>query len=247
MPLRNDLQDSHYSQLFFVLGHVAIKMLTYVEQLELDLKKALTESFQKNKKKKDSDDSGEENKEQEDDLAQITGGKEAEVDQFKQMLDEITESSLIQEGLLGKFTPILQAMAKEALKRYTSSESCLRAPHLCIMERSAILALCKYMCVSKNICEENLDTIFALVQSNIEFGVKANIIITLADLFNRFPNTLNERVKEIFMLLHDKEVHVRQQGLMVITHLILNDMLKLKGEIVDICKLLEDPDDRIKE
>jgi len=34
---------------------------------------------------------------------------------------------------------------------------------------------------------------------------------------------------------------------MVITHLILNDMLKLKGEIVDICKLLEDPNDRIKE
>ena len=27
---------------------------------------------------------------------------------------------------------------------------------------------------------------------------------------------------------------------MVITHLILNDMLKLKGEIVDICMLLED-------
>jgi len=34
---------------------------------------------------------------------------------------------------------------------------------------------------------------------------------------------------------------------MVITHLILNDMLKLKGEIVDICKLLEDESDRIKE
>ena len=34
---------------------------------------------------------------------------------------------------------------------------------------------------------------------------------------------------------------------MVITHLILNDMLKLKGEIVDICMLLEDENDRIKE
>lgn len=34
---------------------------------------------------------------------------------------------------------------------------------------------------------------------------------------------------------------------MVITHLILNDMLKLKGEIVDICMLLEDPDERIKD
>ena len=163
------------------------------------------------------------------------------------MLDEITESNLIQEGLLGRFTPILVAMATEALRRYTTEESILRAPHLCILERSAILALCKYMCVSQKICAENLDLIFGLVQSNIEFGVKANIIITLADLFNRFPNLLNERVKGIFMLLHDKEVHVRQQGLMVITHLILNDMLKLKGEIVDICKLLEDPDDRIKE
>lgn len=34
---------------------------------------------------------------------------------------------------------------------------------------------------------------------------------------------------------------------MVITHLILNDMLKIRGEIVDICMLLEDPDEQIKE
>ena len=103
------------------------------------------------------------------------------------------------------------------------------------------------MCVSPSICQENLDLVFGLVKSNIEFGVKANIIISLADLFNRFPNTMNERVKDMFMLLHDPQVHVRQQALMVITHLILNDMLKLKGEIVDICMMLEDPNDRIKD
>lgn len=34
---------------------------------------------------------------------------------------------------------------------------------------------------------------------------------------------------------------------MVINHLILNDMLKLRGEIVDICILLEDSDERIKD
>ena len=56
-----------------------------------------------------------------------------------------------------------------------------------------------------------------------------------------------EHQKEIFELLHDRNVHVRQQALMVITHLILNDMLKLKGEIVDICMLLEDSDDRIRD
>ena len=31
MPLRSDLQDSHFAQLFFVVGHISIKMLTYVE------------------------------------------------------------------------------------------------------------------------------------------------------------------------------------------------------------------------
>lgn len=34
---------------------------------------------------------------------------------------------------------------------------------------------------------------------------------------------------------------------MVITHLILNDMLKLRGEIVDICMLLEDHDPKIQD
>ena len=31
MPLKSDIQDQHYSQLFFVVGHLAIKMLQYVE------------------------------------------------------------------------------------------------------------------------------------------------------------------------------------------------------------------------
>lgn len=38
-PLRTDITDMHYAQLFFVVGHTAIKMLTYVEQMENELKK----------------------------------------------------------------------------------------------------------------------------------------------------------------------------------------------------------------
>ena len=84
MPLRGDLTDAHYSQLFFLVGHVAIKMLTYVEHLEAELKEAFADSFKKKKQKPNSQESAEEgSKDQEDDLAQITGGKEAEVDQYK--------------------------------------------------------------------------------------------------------------------------------------------------------------------
>lgn len=163
------------------------------------------------------------------------------------MLTNITENNLIQDGLIGKFLPMILTVSNEALARYTDREAILRSPTLCIVERSAILALCKICCVSSNICAQHLDLLFKIVKSHIEFGVKANIIITLADMFNRFPNQMNERVKEIFELLHDRDVHVRQQALMVITHLILNDMLKLRGEIVDICMLLEDENERIRD
>jgi len=61
---------------------------------------------------------------------------------------EITENRLIQEGIIGKFMPMVLSVANEALSRYTDQASIARAPTLCILERSAILALCKISCVS---------------------------------------------------------------------------------------------------
>ena len=73
------------------------------------------------------------------------------------------------------------------------------------------MALCKYMCVSEVICQENLDlVILILKEPKIDFGVKANIIISLGDMFNRFPNTLNEKTKDIFGMLHDCNNNVRK-------------------------------------
>lgn len=124
-------------------------------------------------------------------------------------MTELTENDLIQNGLIGKFLPMILAVVNEALLRYSDREAVLRAPTLCVLERSAILALSKICCVSSIICAKHLDLLFKILKSHIEFGVKANIIITLADMFNRFPNQMNERVREIFELLHDQDVHVR--------------------------------------
>lgn len=85
------MTDIHFSQLFFVIGHLAVKMLSYVEMLEAELKQALTNSF--NRRKQEGD--GEDGKNKEDDLAQITGGKEAEVEQYTARLAELTENDLI--------------------------------------------------------------------------------------------------------------------------------------------------------
>jgi hypothetical protein len=104
------------------------------------------------------------------------------------MLQDITEKQLIQQGLIGKFLPIILSVSREALTRYSTDEAALRAPTLCMLERSAVLALCKISCVSAEVCGQTLDLLFGLCKSQAEFGIKANIIITLADLFNRFPN-----------------------------------------------------------
>ncbi len=86
-PLRNDINDMHYAQLFFVVGHIAIKMLTYVEHLDSELKKsgnnaAGAEIVQAAKKGKKNEEVSEEGKQPDDELDQIGGGKEAEIEQY---------------------------------------------------------------------------------------------------------------------------------------------------------------------
>ena len=84
--------------------------------------------------------------------------------------------------------PLILSLVKDALERYSTDESALRAPTLCMLERSAVLALCKISCISSEISQQTIELLFSLCRSKAEFGIKANIIITLADLFNRFPN-----------------------------------------------------------
>ena len=87
-----------------------------------------------------------------------------------------------------------------ACDKYSSPLIASNAPTICILERSAILALCKIMCVSSLICMENIDLLFNLLKSNIDFGVKANIILSIGDLYNRYPNVLNDKTKDIFII-----------------------------------------------
>lgn len=91
-------------------------MLTYVEQLESDLKQAITENIQKKRKKNASQ--SDEDEEEKDGLDDITGGKDAEIEQYCAMLNKITEDKLIQEGLLGKFLPPILDIAHATLQRY---------------------------------------------------------------------------------------------------------------------------------
>ena len=51
----------------------------------------------------------------------------------------------------------------------------------------------------------------------------------------------------LFDRLRDESGHVRKNTLMVLTHLILNDMVKVKGQISEMATCLEDKDNRISD
>ena len=58
-------------------------------------------------------------------------------------------------------------------------------------------------------------------------------------------NTLTIVCTALNCRLRDTDTRVRKNALMVLTHLILNDMVKVKGQISEMAVCLEDSDPRI--
>jgi condensin complex subunit 1 len=74
-----------------------------------------------------------------------------------------------------------------------------------LVRECAILALCKYMCVSSSFCEKNLQLLFSLLssrnkedQAESRHRLRANIIVAVGDLAFRFPNLLEPWTKHIY-------------------------------------------------
>lgn len=75
--------------------------------------------------------------------------------------------------------------------------------------------------------------------------MKNNVIISIGDLLHRWPNTVQKFHKQIYSNLSDPSPTVRRVTLLVLTHLILNDMIKSKASLQHIPQLLVDPHPQI--
>ena len=74
---------------------------------------------------------------------------------------------------------------------------------------------------------------------------RCNAIIALGDLAFRFPNLIEPWTDHLYARLKDEDDTVRLNAVMVLTHLILNDMVKVKGQISNLAVCLEDGSQRI--
>jgi condensin complex subunit 1 len=87
--------------------------------------------------------------------------------------------------------------------------------------------------------------LFKILETSKDANIRSNIVIALGDVAVSFSNIVDENSNELYKGLSDEDLVVKKNTLMVLTHLILNGMIKVKGQLGEMAKCLEDPEPRI--
>jgi condensin complex subunit 1 len=109
----------------------------------------------------------------------------------------------------------------------------------------ATLSFSKFLCVSSQFCDANHQLLFRILETSRDANIRSNIAIALGDVAVSFSTIVDENSDELYRGLSDGDLVVKKNTLMVLTHLILNGMIKVKGQLGEMAKCLEDQEPRI--
>ncbi|KAJ7219999.1 non-SMC mitotic condensation complex subunit 1-domain-containing protein [Mycena pura] len=216
------------SQLLFVVGHVAIKHIVYLELVEREWKR------QKEEKEGAGKQTNPRTKEKEE-LDQVAGNAE---DEIGERIAGVRETELLYgpNSLLAIYGPILVHVCGSPHKYKNRT---LRA--------AATLSFSKFLCVSSQFCDQNHLLLFKILETSKNANIRSNIVIALGDVAVSFSSIIDENSNELYKGLSDPNLVVKKNTLMVLTHLILNGMIKVKGQLGEMAKCIEDPEPRISD
>ncbi|PSN48611.1 hypothetical protein C0J52_18669 [Blattella germanica] len=96
------------------------------------------------------------------------------------------------------------------------------------IQTAASLTLAKMMMVSSSFCEDHLQLLVTILEKSTDPVTRCNLIVALGDLSYRFPNITEPWTPHVYGRLRDTSCQVRKYTMMVLTHLIMNDMVKVK-------------------
>ncbi|EUB65054.1 Condensin complex subunit [Echinococcus granulosus] len=159
---------------------------------------------------------------------------DAEADYIRNVLNN--EIVLEPDHLLSRLLPLVVHVCSHP-SRYVDPD----------LQASASLSLAKFMLVSSAVCEQNLQLLFTLAERSPSDVVRANLIVGLGDLARRFPNLIEPWTPNLYARLRDTSPKVRINALNTLSHLILNDMVKVKGQISEMTVCLVDENDRLRQ
>ncbi|KAJ8693502.1 condensin complex non-SMC subunit Cnd1 [Pleurotus ostreatus] len=219
------------AKLLFVVGHVAMKQIVYLELVEREWKRQKDEKLAADKAAGTSAANKGANHVEE--LDQVAGNAE---DEIGDRIAEVRETELLYgpESLLAVYGPMLVHICGSPQKFKNRT---LRA--------AATLSLSKFLCVSSQFCDQHHRLLFKILEISKDADIRSNIVIALGDVAVSFSSIIDENSNELYKGLSDQNIVVKKNTLMVLTHLILNGMIKVKGQLGEMAKCLEDDDSRI--
>jgi condensin complex subunit 1 len=218
------------SQLLFLVGHIAIKQIVHLELVELDFKRRKAE---KDKGKSSGASPQKKNMPESDDLDLISSTTE---DDFTEAMADIRERELLYgpNSLLANFGPMVEEIC--------SNNTVYNDPDL---QASATLCMAKLMCVSSQFCEKNLPLLITILERSQDPITRSNAVIALGDMAVCFNHLVDENTDFLYRRLNDADASVKRTCLMTLTFLILAGQVKVKGQLGEMAKCLEDSDRRI--
>lgn len=215
------------SQLLFIVGHIAIKQIVYLELCELDFKRRKAE---KEKTKPSQEKSAGADQ---DELDLIGGTTE---DDFTEAMTHIRERELLygEDSLLSNFGPLVTELCSNNTA-YNNED----------LQAAATLCMAKLMCVSSEFCETNLPLLITILERSQNPVTRSNVVIALGDMAVCFNHLIDENTDFLYRRLNDNDASVKRTCLMTLTFLILAGQVKVKGQLGEMAKCLEDSDKRI--
>ena len=229
-PERTQKASLALSQLLFIVGHIAIKQIVHLELCELDFKrrkaeKEKTKSINASPTKSAGID--------QDELDLIGGTTE---DDFTEAIAHIREKELLygENSLLSNYGPLVAEICSNNTA-YQDED----------LQDAATLCMAKLMCVSSEYCESNLPLLITILERSQNAVTRSNVVIALGDMAVCFNHLIDENTDFLYRRLNDNDASVKRTCLMTLTFLILAGQVKVKGQLGEMAKCLEDSDKRI--
>ncbi|KAL3033698.1 hypothetical protein AAZX31_02G150300 [Glycine max] len=239
MPLT--VQVAKLGRCLFIISHVAMNQLVYIESCARKIQKQKLTKEKKDNENQNLDSNGtvSTGTQKDNDINAELGfaaSEDAALDAlFEKAEKEIVSGGSNEKNLIGICATFLSKLCKNLglMQKYPE------------LQASAMLALCRLMIIDADFCDANLQLLFTVVEGAHSEIVRSNCTIALGDLAVRFPNLLEPWTENMYARLKDPCASVRKNAVLVLSHLILNDMMKVKGYINEMAVRLEDEDERI--
>lgn len=152
-------------------------------------------------------------------------------DGMAELIHDACEKGLVNDpnGMLNHLFCILEEILTHP-SRYSD-------PYL---QQASIVTLMRFMTVSSTCCSEKIGFVMNILRRTNSSTMKKNIIVGLSDFTCRFPNVIEPWTSTLYGTLLERDVQVRLTAVKTISYLILQEMIRVRGQLSDLATCIVD-------